>query len=216
METLGKIFGSTEKVKIMRLFLFNPGQCYDIDTVSTRTKVEKREVRKELENLVKIGLVKRKMFSKDAPNPDEPVKLTVNKAKVKKKTSEGWVLNQNFIYLSQLQNLLVNTILMREQDILDRLSDAGKVKLVIVSGVFLQNWDGRVDIMVVGDRLKENTLHNTIRKMESEIGKELHYAALETPDFQYRMSVCDKLVRDVLDYPHRVILDRLGMKLTYN
>ena len=46
--------------------------------------------------------------------------------------------------------------------------------------------------------------------IESEIGKELRYAYFSTEDFQYRLSMCDKLTRDILDYPHKKILNKLG------
>ena len=50
-----------------------------------------------------------------------------------------------------------------------------------------------------------------IEGLEAEIGKELRYAAFETGEFNYRLGMYDKLVRDILDYPHTVVLDRLGL-----
>jgi hypothetical protein len=43
------------------------------------------------------------------------------------------------------------------------------------------------------------------------VGKELRYAFFSTDEFKYRMSMYDKLVRDILDYPHKVLLDKLGI-----
>jgi hypothetical protein len=47
--------------------------------------------------------------------------------------------------------------------------------------------------------------------MEAERGKELVYAYLETQDFQYRLGMYDKLIRDILDYPHQVLLDKISI-----
>jgi hypothetical protein len=47
--------------------------------------------------------------------------------------------------------------------------------------------------------------------MESEIGKELRFSSLNTEDFKYRHGVCDRLIRDVLDYQHEVVVDRIGI-----
>jgi hypothetical protein len=44
--------------------------------------------------------------------------------------------------------------------------------------------------------------------MEVELGRELHYAVLSTPDFLYRTSVGDKLVRDIFDFRHQVALNK--------
>lgn len=41
-----------------------------------------------------------------------------------------------------------------------------------------------------------------IKGLESEIGKELDYVVFDTKEFMYRMEMYDKLVCDILDYPH--------------
>ena len=52
-----------------------------------------------------------------------------------------------------------------------------------------------------------------MRTFESEIGRELRYAMLAASDFGYRLNMNDKLVRDVMDYPHRIVFDRLNIGL---
>jgi hypothetical protein len=49
--------------------------------------------------------------------------------------------------------------------------------------------------------------------MEAEIGKELVFASFETADFHYRLGMYDKLIRDILDYPHQKLLDKLNIGL---
>jgi len=85
------------------------------------------------------------------------------------------------------------------------------MKLVIVSGIFTQSNDSRVDLLVVGDNLKKSVLDNTIKTIEAEIGKEIRFAVFETPDFRYRLGLYDKLIRDILDFPHEKIVNRLGV-----
>ena len=58
--------------------------------------------------------------------------------------------------------------------------------------------------------MKKNTLSSVIKSIEAELGKELTYAYFETQDYQYRLSMYDKLIRDVLDYPHQVLLDKIS------
>jgi hypothetical protein len=65
--------------------------------------------------------------------------------------------------------------------------------------------------LVVGDNIKRGKLENVMKTLESEIGKELKYAYFGTEDFKYRLSMCDKLIRDILDYPHKKILNKLGI-----
>ena len=206
MEILGKLFGTPEKVKIMRLFLFNPDQPFDLEDAVLKTKSEIKNVRREISGLEKIKLIKKRIFFKDL-NKDVGKKNET----VKKKTN-GWILNHDFQYLSELQGLLINAQLIKHGEILKRLSSVGKLKVVIVSGVFIQDLDSRVDILIVGDNLRKFALDSAIKTIESEIGRELNYTAFETSDFLYRLGVCDKLIRDILDYKHEKVLDRIGIR----
>jgi hypothetical protein len=52
-----------------------------------------------------------------------------------------------------------------------------------------------------------------MRRLESEIGRELRYTMLVSEDFLYRLNMNDKLVRDTFDYPHRIVFDRLNIGL---
>ena len=90
-----------------------------------------------------------------------------------------------------------------------RLARAGSLKLVIAAGVFIQEEESRLDLLIVGDHLKKTVIGRVVKAMESEIGKELRYVILETSEFKYRASICDKLIRDVTDYPHQKLLDKL-------
>ncbi len=214
MEIISKLFGGAAKVKITRLFLFNSGVLYDIDEVTRRAKVKGREARRERDMLEKIGLIKERISIR------EVVKFkTVSKGrkKHKRKTTRkvkvtGWVLNDNFPYLEALKNLLVNSTLPDNDEIARRFNAAGRIKMLVTSGLFIQNWDSRVDLLIVGDALKFGQIESIVKTLESEIGRELRYSAFETPDFYYRLGIFDKLIRDIIDFPHIKIIDKLGIE----
>lgn len=202
MEALDKLFGSAARVKILKFFLFNTGEAFDKDTIAQRTKVSPRILQKELNLLEKINLIRKKNF----------IKVThLKNGKVKKTKKGGYETVLEFKLFSPLQSLLVKNSPMSSNSLVGRLTKHGKIKLVIAAGVFIQNPDSRVDLLIVGDDIKETPLKNTISVLESEIGRQLRYAVLPVADFKYRLGVYDKLVRDVLDYPHQVFLDRIGV-----
>lgn len=206
IQILEKIFGSSSKVKIMRLFLFNKETPFDVADVSERASVKKDAARKELLNLEKAGLLKKKTFVK------ETVKKLKKGDKVTKKKVKGWMVNPKFPYLRPLQNFLIHINPLKHKDVLNRISSVGKVKLVIVSGVFIQELESRVDLLVVGDNINNSRLTNAVKAIEAEIGKELRFATFTTDDFEYRHGMMDKLVRDILDFPHERIVDKLDLQ----
>lgn len=196
METLAKLFGSETKVKILRLFLFNQDLSFDIEEVSERVKENTSKVRKEINNLEKISFLKKKVLSKSVNGH--------------KKTKNTYHLNKAFSYINSLYNLLINSKPLEQREIVRKISSLGSIKLIIVSGVFIQDSESRVDLLIVGDNLKNSSVENVVKNMEAEIGKELKYTFFSTDDFNYRLRMFDKLIRDILDYPHEKILNRLG------
>lgn len=205
MEILSKLFGSSARVKILRLFLLNQDKTYEIKDIASRSKVSITTARKELSMMEQIGFIKRKTFYK---NISRKIR---NNHLISKRHVAGWVLDEKFPYLKSIYQFLINSTQLKSKEVEYRLQKAGAIKLVIVSGVFIQNWDSRIDILIVGDKLKKQYLDKAIKSIEAELGKELRYAVFTTADFKYRFNIYDKLIRDVLDYPHEVIVDKMGL-----
>lgn len=177
---------------MMRMFLLNPDKVFSVRDIVERVKSNHSKVRRELATLEKIDLIKRR-------------------ASQKSRTGYGFIVNRQFPYLNPLEVFLVNSEPLQSKDLVKRFGKVGSMKLIIVSGVFMQDPESRVDMLIVGDNVKRANLENTVKTLESEIGKELKYAYFTTEDFKYRVSMFDKLTRDILDYPHRKVLDKLGL-----
>jgi hypothetical protein len=200
-EILERLLGGSAKVKIIKLFLFNLREIFDKDTISERTKSSSSDVRRELGSLEKIRLIKKRTFFKEFERHGKNVKKRV----------DGWYVNPDFPLLGALQQLLIKTAPFSHNEIISKLSKAGRLKFVVITGVFIQDFDSRIDILVVGDTLSKARLESAIKSMESEIGRELRYSSFETSDFKYRLDMYDKLVRDILDFDHEVVLDKMGL-----
>ncbi|MFA6295633.1 MAG: hypothetical protein WC666_04465 [Candidatus Paceibacterota bacterium] len=206
MDTLTAIFGNPAKVKLLRFFLFNESVSFTTKEIIERTRCSLKVIKQELNLLEKADILKRKHTSKD---------IQVMKGKnlvVKKIEGQGYILNSKFPYLDPLKNLLTITSLRADESLAKRFTNAGRIKLFVAAGIFIQNWDSRVDLLIVGDELNLSKIETVIKVIESEIGKEIAYSAFETQDFEYRFGIHDRLVRDILDYPHVTLLDRLGIE----
>lgn len=206
METLSKLFSGEGRVKVMRLFLFSPDLIFSLEQIIDKARISAKEARFEIDVLQKAGMIKNRKSVQTLS-----VKRRGKLLEVKKKVV-CWHLDPDFEYLLPMQNLLINTRPLRPNEILKRLANVGKLKMVIVAGVFIQNQDSRVDLLIVGDNLRKGAIDRIVKTMEAEIGKELAFASFETPDFHYRLGMYDKLIRDILDYPHQKLLDKLNIK----
>ena len=179
MEILGKILGSPARVKIMRLFLLNPNKSFKGKDVTKRSRVNPDLARRELKMLSSIGFVK--------------------------KRGQAWSCDPGFEYAPEIEGLLVNADTLDKKSIAENFRKIGRMKLLILSGIFIKNKDSRVDLLVIGDKMRRNKIEEEVKKLEAEIGMELVYATFDTKEFIYRLNMYDKLVRDILDFPHEVI-----------
>jgi hypothetical protein len=179
MDILAKILGNSARVKIMRLFLINKSQTFDTKEIAKRSRVDSPAVRRE-------------------------VKLLASATFIKKRVA-GWYFNPAFKYTAEMEALLIESDTLNKSAILENFKKHGAFKMIVVSGVFIKNKESRVDLLIVGDRMKRGKIEDGIRKLESELGTELVYAIFETKEFLYRLNMYDKLVRDILDFPHEVV-----------
>ncbi len=198
METLGKLLGGIPRVKIMRLFLLNPEMGFESADVSDRCRILTTQSRRAITQLSGLGLITKKSFIKEIKGK--------RSGKITKKRVLGWFLNPAFPYIEELKQLLVEGEFFKNTDLAKRFKSAGRIQLLVVSGIFIQNSESRLDLLIVGDNLKKNIIQKTVSVLESELGKELAYATFDTADFKYRVSMYDKLLRDVFDFPHQPLI----------
>ncbi|MFA7285757.1 MAG: hypothetical protein WC011_02840 [Candidatus Paceibacterota bacterium] len=180
MEILGKLLGSPARIKIMRLFLLNKGKIFDIKEIEKRSLVKAPAIRKELKLLSSVDFIK--------------------------KRQSGYYFNSTFKYEKEFESLLVSSDSLNTDTIPLLFKKVGKIKLLLVSGVFIKNKDSRIDLLIVGDKMRRSKIEEGVKKLEAEIGIEITYAIFEYKEFIYRLSMYDKLVRDILDFPHKIII----------
>lgn len=189
MEPLAKLFGSPARLKMLRLFIFNKDTSYTLAEVAERTKLARGTVRKELTDLITSGFIRKK-------GTQTPV---------------YYQTNPRFEYLGVLDMFIRETTNVRPAYMVKTLKRAGSMRLIALSGLFTGNVETQVDLIVVGDNLDERSLASVIRTFEAELGREIRYASFVTADFRYRLGVYDRLLRDVFDYPHRLLVDKIGI-----
>ncbi len=189
MEDFAKLFGSPARLKMLRLFTFNRDLQLTASEVADRAKIPLAVARKELSDLHAAGFLRKRG----------------ERAKAQFQT------NPKFEQLTPLAQFIRDTTSVRPQRVRELLKKAGGLHLVVLSGLFTGAIEPRIDLLVVGDKLDERALTQSVHTIEAEIGREIRYASFATEDFRYRLGVYDRLLRDVFDYPHRTLLDKIGL-----
>lgn len=187
-DDLGKLFGSTARVKIIRFFLMNPDRVFALNQISKSSKVSKETTRRELDLLRDINFVKLGRRGKE----------------------KTFQLNNLFQYNRALKHLTVESVPISRDLLLRRFRELGRgLKFVALSGIFCGLIGGGLDILIVGDNIRKGKLEKILGKTESELGREIKYVLFDTKEFKYRHSMYDKFIMDVLDGEHDVLVDSL-------
>lgn len=203
IDILGKIFGSPNRVKIMRSFLSNSETFFSLNELSSKLKIKNDVLLTEVKLLEKVGFIKKDKVTR-------MIEGSLKKGVLKKRTDVVFSLNKLFPYLVEMTDLLIKKSSLDKEDLIKRLRVSGKIEMVIVSGFFTDNPKSPADILIVSDKLDKVVLGKTIKLIERDLGRDIKYAVFGVEDFRYRFTVYDKFVRDILDFPHEKILNRLG------
>lgn len=186
-EILEQLFDSPVKVRLLKLFLRNPEKSFKFKEIVKRAKTDASISRKQIKKL-------------------ESIKLLTSRLKNKKKL---YSINPDFDFYNELKTLVLKSSPASKKKILKRLRILGRINLAVLSGIFVNADNPRVDLMIVGDNVKKNKLSAFMRDLEAEVGKEIDYVVLSTEDFKYRYDMFDRFIKDVLEKPHEKLINKL-------
>lgn len=189
-----QLFGSKTRVKLLSLFYNNPERPFYVREITRKVDEQINSVRRELQNLLNIGIVK-----------------SVNQS-----NRLYYEVDPKYKFHAQLQSIFQQIPAKskaiketkEEDQILKKISKAGNVKMLFLSGAFVRGSNQNVDICIVGDMNKAQ-LAKIIGDMEQEMSRELNYWVMRVEDFDYRRNLNDRSLMDILDAKKTVLLDTL-------
>ena len=199
-DPLSILFGSTARVKLLRFFLFNPSKEFTFDEMCRRARLVRRTARTEISALERAGVITKRTI------------LVPVEGKEKKTKAVGYGLNKDFTELHALQTFLFETAPIDGKTLLTHLRKAGPIDFVAVSGIFVHDFEQRLDVLLATKKLSQAKVESAIRSLEAEIGIEIRFAAMTSEDLIYRVGMYDKLTRDVFDYKHQILVDKIGVR----
>ncbi len=189
-QLLEQLFGSVSRARLLRLFMQNQESRFVSREIQKRTQLAAPIVNSELLKFVKLGLLKQKTI----------------------RSTPGFLINKSFPLLSELHDLVIKSVAASKRKLLIRIKRLGKVKLAVVSGIFLNNEErARTDLLLVADDISRKKLDNFLARIESEVGKPIQYTLMDVDEFKYRMNMYDRFLRDILEYPHEKLINRFDI-----
>lgn len=201
-QLLERLFESVPKVRILRIFIGNPDARFQLGELFSKSQVKKSTIRTELKKFLTLGLIRDSKLRIEVPRK--------NGKKPRTKEVEVYSVNQAFPLFPELRDLVSKSSVVSRAKLSRRTKTLGKVKLAVISGIFLGIENSRTDFLVVGDGIQKSKLDRFLSDLESEIGKPIQHTIMETEEFKYRMDMYDRFLRDILEYPHEKIINKFN------
>lgn len=126
--------------------------------------------------------------------------------------SKLYRFNAELPFANELRNLVLKLSPPAFAHIERALKKIGRLKLAVLTGAFLSLENSRVDVLVVGDDIDFKKFNNFIKQLETQFGAELRYVVLGVDEFLYRHDMMDRFVFDILEAPHKKLINKLGVK----
>ena len=208
-QLLEKLFESIPKVRLLRLFMQNPDTQFTFPQIVDRTRVSPTSTRSELGKLERIRLIK----EKESTIRLDPLKHPFSKKKnpIRTKSIMTYFVNPDFPFLSELRDLVIKSSVASRKRLVSQIKALGRVKLAVISGVFINNDRARTDLLIVGDDIGRKRVENFLAQVESELGKSVSYTLMDLDEFKYRMNMYDRFLRDILEFPHEKLINKVNI-----
>ncbi|MEY4747237.1 MAG: hypothetical protein RLZZ416_286 [Candidatus Parcubacteria bacterium] len=199
---LSRLLSNPARAKILRVFIFGQNQSFTIAQAARRAGVSPRNAEREIRTLEELHILKRAKLSIKLANVSRRA-VSAGNQKVK-----SWSTDLEFKHALPLSKFIHEISPVHYSAVVTGLRRGGKIAAVVLSGAFVGDSTRPADLIVAADAINETRLEMAIKALEREFGREIRYAAFTTPEFRYRMTIQDRLLRDTLDYPHLVLFDK--------
>jgi len=176
---LKALFSSQTRVKLLSTFLLHPEQEYFIRELTRLLGEQINSIRRELENLRKIGLVKARHRNR----------------------KKYYHIDTDFPLFLDLKNIFTKEI-QSESPIVQQLKKLPGVQFILLAGHFA-NTESKVDLLIVGT-LKKELLEALL--VQDPTLKNVKYSIFSEGDFLYRLSLRDRFILEILNDPRHFIV----------
>ena len=183
---LEQIFGSKTRVQIITLFIRNPDKLFFVREISRITGQYINSIRRELQNLERFGLLKSSMQQK----------------------KKYYGVEKSFFLFDEIKSLFLKSKVFLENDLTNALKKIGQIKVLVFTGSFT-GAPTKVDLLLVGDKIKLNELRKVLENFSLGAGHEIRYTVFDTKEYNYRKEISDQFISEIFSNKNIILIDKM-------
>ncbi len=128
-----------------------------------------------------------------------------------KRGKKYYIINLRYHLYPQLEESFKKNKVKYKDELFEAVKNLGKVKAAFLSGIFTGYSGLPVDVLIVG-RVNLKKLDTFLKSAKKLMGQEINYSVMTAQEFQQRRNTFDKFIKDIFDYRHLVVVDRLSKR----
>lgn len=187
---LDTIVGSETRARVLKFFFRHNNESFRIGEVARLIRQNYNTTGSFVEELEKVGVLKRTKGTG---------------------TGSFYAVNTHFQNYAALRDLTLQLFPVSTTESADQIKKAGRIRLALLSGVFLNQEGTTIDLFIVADDVDEEKLKDFIAELEAQVGRELNYTAMDTAEFTYRYNIYDRFVRNIIKRVNIKLVDNLSL-----
>ena len=194
---LEQLFGSKTRVKLLTLFLNNPGKPFYVREITREIDSLINSVRRELDNLVKAKILiaaATPLESSESKDKDYQLKMR-----------RYYILNTDCVLVSEIKHLFIKNKVFFKEDFLEELKKVSDLKYLLLSGVFTDAKSSPVDLLIVAEGNKD-VINKMIKDLEVTLAQDINYCLFSEEDFKYRRDLMDRFLLGIIRNKNNVVL----------
>lgn len=190
------LFGSKTRIKLLHLFLNNPGKAFYVREITRLVDEQINSVRRELANLLEVGVI-------TSASSDNKLYYEMNQL------YEYYLPFRTIFGDPKAAKIPSSSIVSHDDEEVAWQCTVRKLsglRVAIAAGVLVKNSASPIDLMLVGD-LSPKRVDEAVKEAEKIAGKEVRFTTIRYDEFYYRLSVHDRFIQSILTNKHVVLLD---------
>lgn len=184
--THADILDSDHGSELLAFLLLAPARSYSLKELAGRLQITEKILSPLLQEFLDDSMIKQ---------------IIRNGAKL-------YIINQRHKLLPEIRTSLAKNQKPYEDELFVAIAKLGEVKAAFLSGALTGNPELPVDMLIVG-KVNLSKLDTFLKLSKTVLGFDMNYSVMTPDEFQLRRDTFDRFIKDIFDYPHLVVVDKL-------
>ncbi len=183
---LSRLFQNPTRIKVLKFFTLQPNLKTSAKEVAQTIGGGAKKIEAEVRALARAGALTGKRQGKGIL----------------------YSLSPAFEHTDAVRTFLDDITQPNDKSLSDAFRGVPGITLLVATGALVREHRAAIDLLIVSRRPKDPRIERAVRQVETRASLPIRYAVFDTKEYEERRVARDRLLRDIFEFTHAVILGR--------